>query len=102
MRPNRLVVQAYLARGARLWLISRAMLSVVFLVAGTNPVRLNVGAVVEIILLSVGVSFLETKRRRERAFLSNLGVRPLTLGVLFAGPAIIGEFALRAAATVQW
>jgi hypothetical protein len=95
MRPNRLIVRAYLSRGTRLWLITRAMLSGVILLAGINPVRLSAIAGVEIILLSVVVSVLETQRRRERAFLANLGVRPLTLGVLFAGPAVLGEVALR-------
>jgi uncharacterized RDD family membrane protein YckC len=95
MRPNRLIVRAYLSRGTRLWLITRAMLSGVFLLAGTNPVQLSAAAGVEIILLSVVVSALETRRRRERAFLANLRVRPLMLGALFAGPAMVGEVALR-------
>ena len=95
MRPNRLVVRAYLSRGARLWLVTRAMLSGVFLLAGTNPVQLSAAVVVAIILLSVVLGFLETHRRREGAFLANLGVRPLVLGALFAGPAMIGEVALR-------
>jgi hypothetical protein len=95
MRPNRLIVRAYLSRGARLWLVARALLSAVFLLAGTNPVQLSAAAVVEVILLSVVLSFVETHRRRERAFLANLGVGPLVLGALFAGPAMIGEVALR-------
>jgi hypothetical protein len=70
------------------------MLSGVFLLAGTNPVQLSAAAGVEIILLSVVVSVLETRRRRERAFLANLGVRPLILGALFTGPAMLGEVAL--------
>jgi hypothetical protein len=95
MRPNRLVVRAYLSRGAWLWLAARALLSAVFLLAGTNPLQLSAAAVVEIILLSVGLSFLETHRRRERVFLANLGVRPLVLGALFAAAAMTGEVALR-------
>jgi hypothetical protein len=95
MVPNRLMARAYLSRGAQLWLVTRALLSGVFLLAGTNPIQLSGAAGVEIMLLSVAVSFLETRRRRERAFLANLGVRPLILGALFAGPAMIGEIALR-------
>ncbi|MEO7456916.1 MAG: hypothetical protein ABIY52_11690 [Gemmatimonadaceae bacterium] len=53
-----------------------------------------------IVLLSVGVSLLETHLRRERAFLGNLGVRPLVIGLLFAAPALIGELAIRAGGTV--
>jgi hypothetical protein len=99
MRPNRLIVRAYLSRGARLWLVTRVLLSGVFLLAGTNPVQLPVATGVEIVLLSIGVSFLETRRRRERAFLANLGVRPVMLGALFAGPAMLGEAALRLGGT---
>lgn len=95
MRPNRLIARAYVFRGACLWLVARTMLSGVFLLAGMNPARLSSAAVVGIILLSVGLSFLETHRRRERAFLANLGVGPLVLGALFAGPAMIAEVALR-------
>jgi hypothetical protein len=94
MRPNRLIVRAYLSRGARLWLIIRVALSGVFLLAGTNPIQLSAGAAIEIIVLSVVVSFLETRRCRERAFLANLGIGPLMLVALFAGPAMIGELAL--------
>jgi hypothetical protein len=95
MRPNRLIVRAYLSRGARLWLLTRLLLSGVFLLAGTTPVPLSAAVGVEFILLNVAVSVLETRRRRERAFLANLGLRPLILGALFAGPAMIGEVALR-------
>lgn len=95
MRPNLLLVRAYLVRGASLWLVARVALSGVFLLAGINPVQLSAAVVGEIILLSIGLSFLETRRRRERAFLANLAVGPLVLGALFAGPPIIGEFALR-------
>ena len=69
-------------------------MSGIFLLAGANPIQLSGVTVIEIVLLSVGVSFLETRRRRERAFLANLGIRSLTLGVLFAGPAMLGEVAL--------
>jgi hypothetical protein len=97
MRPNPLIVRAYLSRGARLWLATRVMLSAVLLLAGTNPVRLSAAVAVAIVLLTVVVSLLDTHRRRERALLGNLGIRPLLLGALFAGPALIGEVALRLA-----
>lgn len=94
MRPNRLIVRAYLSRTARLWLGARALLCGVSLLAGMNPVPLSAGAAVEIVLLSVGLSVLETHRRRERALLSNLGIGPFALGALFVAPAMIGELAL--------
>ena|SRR5689334_14186861 len=99
MSPNRLIIRAHLRRGARLWLIARAMLSGVFLLAGTNPFRLSAIVAVEIVLLTGAVSFIETHRRRERALLANLGVRPLILGALFAAPALIGEVTLRLGGT---
>ncbi len=95
MRPNPLIVRAFLYRGALSWLVTRAMLSVVFLLAGINPVRLSAMTAVEIILLSVVVIFLDTYRRRERAFIANLAIGPLMLGTLFVAPAVLGEVALR-------
>ena len=80
-----------------MWLAIRVTLSGVLLLAGANPIQLSAAAVVEIVFLSVVVSLLETHRRRERALLANLGVRPLLLGALFAGPALIGEVALQLA-----
>jgi hypothetical protein len=94
MLPNPLIAQAYLARGAQIWLGSRAVQCAVFLVAGMNPIQLSSATSVAIILWSVAMSFLDTRRRRERALLANLGVRPMLLGALFAGPAIVGEIAL--------
>jgi hypothetical protein len=95
MHPNRLVVRAYVFRGARLWLGTRALITGAFLLASTNPVLISAAAIVGIIALSVIVGFLDTRRHRERAFLANMGVRPLHLSVLFAGPALLGELALR-------
>ncbi|MCC6930949.1 MAG: hypothetical protein IT359_18305 [Gemmatimonadaceae bacterium] len=94
MLPNRLIAQAYLSRGAQLWLVTRVTLSGVFLLAGTDPLQLSGAAVVGISLLSVVLSFLETWRRRESALLANLGIRPLVVGACFAWPAVFGEIAL--------
>jgi hypothetical protein len=71
------------------------LLSGVFLLAGSNPLQVTASTGVVIVLLSIVVSFLETSRRRERAFLANLGVRPFMLGMLFAAPAVVGEVAWR-------
>ena len=94
MLRNRLILRSYLFRGAQLWLITRMLLTGVFLLAGTNPLEVSSSAGVEIILLSVALGFLETRRRRESVFLANLGVRPLMLGAWFASPAVIGEIAV--------
>lgn len=95
MLPNRLVVSTYAARGALLWAGTRAILTVVFLLGGVDPSRLSFVAIGEVVLLSVIVSFVETYRRHERALLGNLAVRPLTLAVLFAAPAILAEVVIR-------
>lgn len=94
MLPNPLIVRAYLSRSARLWLVTRVLLSGVFLLAGINPFQLSGAVGVEVIVLSVALSFLESRRCREGLFLANLGIRPLILGALFTGPAVIGEVAL--------
>ena len=94
MRPNRLIVRAYLLRGARLWLGSRGLVSLMLLLRGFDPLRLSSVAMLTMIVLSVAVCFADTRRLRERALLGNLGVSPFILGALFAGPAIIGEAAL--------
>jgi hypothetical protein len=100
MRPNFLVVRTFLVRGALLWLAARAMITTALLLDGASPFRLSGAAIAEVILLSVALCFLETHLRRERALLENLGIRRLTLGVVFAGPALVGELALRVGATV--
>jgi hypothetical protein len=95
MHANPLIVRAYAARGAQLWIATRGLLSVLLVLAGINPVDLSVAAVVEIIALSVAVSFFDVHRRHERAFLANLGVHPLSLTVFFAVPALLAEVAVR-------
>ena len=94
LSPNRLVVRAYAARGARLWLATRAAVSIVFLFGRVNPLDFSVSGSMRMVAIAVGVSFLETHYRRERVLLANLGVRPQMLTVLFVAPALMGEIAL--------
>jgi hypothetical protein len=49
----------------------------------------------EIALLAVVVSVLETMHRHERSLIGNLAVHPALLVVCFAVPALAGEAALR-------
>lgn len=95
MRPNRYIVRAYVVRGARLWLIARLAIVVLFLLGGTDPVRLSTSVTVALVVLTVAICFLDTYRHRERAFLGNLGVGPLLLTTMFVTPALLGELALR-------
>jgi len=85
------VLRAYLGRGARLWLAVRLLASGILLVAGLNPLRLAPAAVVEIVVFSVIACLVDTYWHHERAWLGNLGIRPLTLGSLFVFPALLGE-----------
>ncbi|MEO7043431.1 MAG: hypothetical protein ABI035_14305 [Gemmatimonadaceae bacterium] len=93
--PNRLIVRTYATRGALLWVATRAILIAIFLRGGFDPFQLSAAAMGGVVLLSVVVCFLETYRRHERALLGNLAVRPVTLIVLFATPALLGEVAIR-------
>ena len=89
-----MVVRAYAARGAKLWLATRAAVSIVFLFGQVNPLDFSISGSMRMVVIAVGVSFLETHRRGERALLANLGVRPRMLAVLFVVPALIGEIGL--------
>ena len=95
MRPNPLVVRAYLLRGALLWIVARAAITGALVLAGGDALKLSTTALVEVVLLIVALGWIETRRRREGALLANLGVSPLILSVFFAGPALLGEFVLR-------
>jgi hypothetical protein len=95
MRPNSLVVRAYLFRGALLWIVARAAITGALVLAGSDAVKLSTTALVEVVLLIVALGWIETRRHRETALLANLGVSPLLLSVFFAGPALLGEFMLR-------
>ena len=95
MRPNRLVVRAFLFRGVLLWIVARAAIAVALVLAGGDALKLSTTALVEVALLIVALGWIETRRRREGVLLANLGVSPLLLSVFFAGPALAGEFVLR-------
>jgi hypothetical protein len=97
MRPDRLILRAYLTRAVKLWLVSRILITVVFLFAGVDPLRLSVAAILEVVLVVVAIGFLDIRRHHESALLDNLAVSPRTLVALFAGPALAGEIAFRIA-----
>ena len=95
MLPHPLIVRTYIARGIRLWLAIRGIVTCIILL-GASSQRLSLPAMIQLVGVSVALCFLETHRRRERALLGNLGVPPFTLAVLFALPAVLGEIAIRA------
>lgn len=100
MRPNPLIVRAYLFRGALLWIVTRAAITGVLVLAGGNALRLSTAALIEVVLLIVALGWIETRRHRERSLLGNLGVSPLALSAFFAGPALLGEIVVRIVASV--
>lgn len=100
MRPNPLIVRAYLFRGALLWIVTRAAITGVFVLAGGNALKLSTVALVELVLLIVALGWIETRRHREISLLGNLGVSPLVLSAFFAGPALLGEIVVLIGAAV--
>jgi hypothetical protein len=81
-----------------LWIVTRAAISIVLVLAGSNALKLSPATLVELVLLVVALGWIETRRRRESALLGNLGVRPLVLSVFFGAPALLGELLLRTGA----
>ncbi len=100
MLPNRLVSLAMLRRGVTLWGVTRVAASGVVAYAGRDPLRLDPGAVITVLLLCVALCYVETARNRERDLLANMGIRRRTLALWFLTPAVAGEGAVRAA--VAW
>ena len=82
-----------LGRGALFWLLMRAMLLVVGLGGGGTPAvsGLNPLAAFVLILTVGALGVLESRRLNEHRFFANLGVSPVTTGVLGAVPAVLGE-----------
>ena len=95
MLPNALIARAYVARGARIWLGARAILMVI-LWLGQSDLKLSLLASIQVVALSIALSFIDTHRHRERALLGNLGMQPVTVDALFGLPALLGEMMLRA------
>jgi hypothetical protein len=83
-----------------LWIVTRATVTGALVLAGGDAIELSMTALVAIVLLIVALGWIETRRRREGALLANLGVSPFMLSVLFAGPALLGEFVIRLGAAL--
>jgi hypothetical protein len=99
MLPTWLIVRAYLARSLRLWLGLRLLLAAVGALAASYPFRLSAGTIVPIVVLTVLVAFVDTRRRREQVLLGNLGVSATMLAALFAVPPLIAEIAIHVLAS---
>ena len=94
MRPSMSIVNAYAVRGVRIWVGVRLLVSAVLFVSGFDPFTIGMGGGFEVVLLSIGVSTVDTYRHHEGAWLANLGVQPAVLCCLFGAPALLGEIAI--------
>jgi hypothetical protein len=94
MLPDSQVMRSYLARGARLWVITRVAMCAGLMRAGTDPFHFSLAALVAVVGITVAVCFVDVRWHRESIFLANLGVSPLALGMLFLVPVVAGEIAL--------
>ena len=57
VHPNPLVVRAYLVRGALLWIVARAAITVALVLAGSDALRLSTTALAEVSREGVGALF---------------------------------------------
>lgn len=100
IRVHWTIVKAYCLRGAWCWFAARAVLSAVRWLGGFTVLHVTTATSVEIAVIAVAVSFLETGRRRERSLIGNLAVHPAALTMCFAIPALAGEAIVRIAVQV--
>ena len=96
--PAPAIVRAWFARGIRLWLIVRLTVAVVpVLVAAADPadvLRYSLSGSVVLLSCCALLGFLDTRMRKERALLANLGISDREIVLLFAAPAALGEMML--------
>src|SRR5262245_50444633 len=90
-----MIVRAYVGRAARLWLLTRLAVGIVFLFGQGDPLDVSTRNSFGLVLVSTFACVAETTRRRELVLLGNLGVSYAQLAVFFALPAIAGEALLR-------
>jgi len=93
---NWLLVRAYVLRGAILWLLARALVSMVMALADADPFAVSVRSSVIIILVTTALGFAQTLRLREGVLLRNLGLSPAMLALYFALPGLVGELIIGA------
>ena len=101
MRPNRGIVSAYVTRHLRLWAVLRLGLSGLFLLAGTDPLRVTPLTGAAILVACAAVSVVEMRLRREWDLLGNLSVGHGALALLVCTPPLVGELAVRALGSLR-
>jgi hypothetical protein len=95
MRAHWPYIQDYLTRGGRCWIATRIVVSPLLWLGHLDPLRLSLGAALEIVALSVGMSCLDTTLRGEIPLIGNLAIHPLTLVSAFASLPALAELAIR-------
>ncbi len=96
MRPDRLIVKRFAARGVWLWTATRLVASAVVLLAGASPLHLGALASAYIVAACLALGLVDMHRRHDRVLLSNLAVPHLARLAFFAVPAIVGESVIAA------
>jgi hypothetical protein len=87
-------LRAYLGRGGRCWLVTRVLATPLLWLGGLATIRVSVTTAVELVVMSIGLSFLDTYLRRERVLVANLAIHPIELATAFAVPAALAELTL--------
>lgn len=93
MLPPASLVASYAVRGLRFWAMTRAGVSIVMLltIPGVEPLRLTATTSASVVLLSVGVCFVDCWRHHELPLIRNLGVSLSVVAVVFLVPVALGE-----------
>ena len=100
MATNTLVTTTYLLRGALLWAVARATISLFLVLGGGSAVALPFVMIIPVVAAVVFLGWIDIGRRHERILLGNLGIRPLFISALLAAPAVVGEALLSAGAAI--
>ena len=101
MRPNPLIIRAYLARGAYIWIAARISAGAMLALAGSNPIHFTFVVASLMVAVSTMLGVVESGRRHERALLENLAVSRTSFCILLAAPALFGELLMSLAASVR-
>lgn len=86
--------QAYLIRGAWLWVAARALAGMIFLLASANPIRFSPVVSVALVAAIILLSYIDLRRRGESNLLHNLGIPAVVTVALATLPAVAGESAM--------
>lgn len=98
MRPPRLVVRAYVRRGAVVWLTARLLVGIVFAFGQANPFIGPPVVHFGLVALSSALTLVDVHRRHERILIGNLAIEPAFVVALAGIPALAGEIAIFLAA----